>query len=76
MRVFAAGSRYIDTAVLEDARNTVIALTPNPDGPRNLSGLIENAVRREIRRLQDEFNDGHAFPARRVQLQPGRPGGY
>ncbi len=66
---------YIRTTVVEDARNAVVATMSNPEAHRNLSQLIEAAVTAEIERLRSEFNKGQPFPARRVELQPGRPGG-
>lgn len=41
-----------------------------PDRAR-LSALIEEGVRREILRLQDELNSGRPFPHRRVALRRG-----
>ena len=64
-------SFYIDFALLEEARDTVLFLTGDPAGPRNLSALIEEGVRREILRLQDELHGGQEFPHRRVALRTG-----
>lgn len=65
-------SAYVDKAVLDAAKDTVIALTAS-GGPRNLSMLVEQALRHEIERLAQAHNNGEPFPARLVQLQPGRP---
>lgn len=65
-------SAYVDKAVLDAAKDTVIALTAT-GGPRNLSMLVEQALRHEIARLAQAHNNGEPFPARLVQLQPGRP---
>ena len=64
-------SFYVDPNLLEEARDTVVFLSSDPDGPRNLSALIEEGLRREIVRLQDELHDGQAFPHRRVALRRG-----
>lgn len=66
---------YIHTAVVEDARNAVVATMSNPAAHRNLSQLIEAAVVAEVARMRQEFHNDEPFPARRVELQPGRPGG-
>lgn len=66
---------YLRTTVVEDARNAVVATMSNPEAHRNLSQLIEAAVTAEIERLRTQFNNGQPFPTRRVELQPGRPGG-
>ena len=64
-------SFYVDPNLLEEARDTVVFLASDPAGPRNLSALIEEGLRREIVRLQDELHDGQAFPHRRVALRRG-----
>lgn len=64
-------SFYVDPNLLEEARDTVVFLASDPAGPRNLSALIEEGLRREIVRLQDELHDGEAFPHRRVALRRG-----
>lgn len=64
-------SFYVDPNLLEEARDTVVFLSSDPEGPRNLSALIEEGLRREIVRLQDELHDGQAFPHRRVALRRG-----
>lgn len=66
---------YIHTTVVEDARNAVVATMSNPAAHRNLSQLIEAAVVAEVARMRQQFHDDEPFPARRVELQPGRPGG-
>lgn len=64
-------SFYIDVDLLEEARDTVVHLSSDPDGPRTLSGLIEEGVRREVVRLQDQLNNSEPFPHRRVALRRG-----
>ncbi len=64
-------SFYVDPNLLEEARDTVVFLSSDPDGPRNLSALIEEGLRREIVRLQDDLHDGAPFPHRRVALRRG-----
>ena len=66
---------YLPTDLVNDARDAVVALTPNPAGHRTLSALVEEAVRREITRLSETHNDGRPFPRRQVELQAGRPSG-
>ena len=66
---------YIDADVDNEARNAILALMSNPAGHRNLSGLIETAIAREVQRLQGELHGGKPFPQRQVELQPGRPAG-
>lgn len=78
-KVIGAGktqvTAYINAKVVDQARNAVLALMANPAGHRTLSALIEASIVTEIRRLELEYNNGRPFPARRVELQPGRPGG-
>lgn len=64
-------SFYIDNLLLEEARDAVIHLGSDPDGPRNLSALIEEGVRRELIRLQGDLNKNEPFPHRRVALRRG-----
>ncbi len=66
---------YIDSQVLDSARDAVLSVIARPGGHRSLSGLVEEAMRREIVRLQDEFNRGRPFPKREVELQAGRISG-
>ena len=65
-------SVYVDSDVLSAAKDVVIALTPEPEGPRNLSAFVEQALRNETARLAEQFNCGKPFPKRRVELRPGR----
>lgn len=62
----------LSTEVLEDARNAVMALLGTKHRT-NLSRLAEEALRREIARLEKLANDGRPFPAREGELEPGRP---
>ena len=64
-------SFYVDPDLLEEARDAVVHLGADPDGPRTLSALIEEGLRRELVRLQDELNDQQPFPHRRVALRRG-----
>ena len=64
-------SFYVDPDLLEEARDTVVFLSADPQGPRTLSALIEEGLRREIVRLQDQLHDGEPFPHRRVALRRG-----
>lgn len=62
---------YGDPDLLEEARDAIIAFGADPEGPRTLSHLIEEGIRREIIRLQDELNGGQPIPQRRVNLKRG-----
>lgn len=64
-------SFYVDPALLEEARDTMVFLSSDPAGPRTLSALIEEGLRREIVRLQDELHHAQPFPPRRVALRRG-----
>lgn len=68
-----AVSVYVDAEVDNQARNAILGAMAAPGAHRNLSAFVEEAMRREIRRLQNEFNHGKPFPQRQVELQLGRP---
>ena len=64
-------SWYIDREVWERGRNAV-AHTRLIEGEAGSYGeLVERAVRREIERLEQEFNDGRPFPAATLPTGPG-----
>ncbi len=62
----------VDADVLERARNAVWQLA-GPPAHLTMAELVEQAIRREVERLEAEHNDGAPFPARSAQLRPGRP---
>jgi len=65
-------TNYIDSGIREDARNAVAALAATPGGPASLSELVENAIEREVGRLEKEFNHSEPFPTRSREMRPGR----
>ena len=67
---------YVDNQVLSDAKDAVVFLqAAGAETPVNLSELITQALRREVDRLAGEHHAGQPFPARTVELQPGRRAG-
>ena len=63
---------YLPLDVLEDARNAAVHLAGNPVR-LTLTKLMENSLRRELRRLKDLYHDGKDFPPRTEDLKGGRP---
>lgn len=63
---------YLPTDVLDEARNAVVHLAGNPTR-LTLTKLAETALRRELQRLKDAYNEGQDFPARADELKGGRP---
>lgn len=45
------------------------------DGPNNLSGLVTEAIARELQRLRDTHNEGERFPQSTGSLPTGRTPG-
>lgn len=64
---------YIDEAISEEARNAIMYLSNAPDGPVNLSDLVNQALHHEIGRLRTAHHAGKPFPPRRRPLRVGRP---
>jgi hypothetical protein len=68
---------YAPHSLIERLRNTVVALQRTPeaeDAPATLSELCQQAVLREVQRLERKYNDGNPFPERsRKRLRTGRP---
>jgi centromere-binding protein ParB len=62
----------VDADVLDRARNAVWQLTGPPER-LTMAELVEQAVRREVERLEAKHNDGVPFPPRSAQLRAGRP---
>jgi hypothetical protein len=50
----------MDPALLEEAKNTVMTLS-GPPAFLNLSSMIEEAVRAEVKRLEEKYNSGKPF---------------
>ena len=65
-------TNYIDSGIREDARNAVAALAATPGGPASLAELVENAIEREVARLEKEFNHSEPFPTRSREMRRGR----
>jgi hypothetical protein len=62
----------VDADVLERARNAVWQLAGPPEH-LTMAELVEQAIRREVERLEAKHNGGAPFPPRSAQLRPGRP---
>lgn len=65
---------HIPADLLEEARNTVVALS-GPPARLTLAKLAETALRAELDRLKAEYNKGKDFPQREADLEGGRPVG-
>ena len=63
---------YLPKDVLEEARDAAIHLAGYP-ARMSLTKLAETALRNELRRLKDVYNDGRDFPPRSEDLKGGRP---
>ncbi|MGA8114978.1 MAG: hypothetical protein WCA46_15030 [Actinocatenispora sp.] len=71
-------SFHLSRQVLERARAAAYWLSRTPDGagPTTISELVEQALRLEVERLEQEHNDGEPFPAvvGRMRTGPGAAG--
>ena len=63
---------YLPRDILDEARNAVVFLA-GPPARLTLTKLAEDALRAELERLKDRFNQGKEFPARDEELRGGRP---
>jgi hypothetical protein len=63
---------YIPQDVLDEARNAVVHLAGYPVR-MTLTKLAEDALRRELLRLKERYNEGREFPPRNEDLKGGRP---
>ena len=63
---------YISADVLDQARNAAVHLAGYP-ARLTLTKLAENALRAELKRLKDLYNNGSDFPKRDEDLKGGRP---
>ena len=59
-------------AAVQEARNAAVHFAGNPLR-MTLAQLTDNALRTELKRLKDQFNNGADFPERTDDLQGGRP---
>ena len=58
--------------VLDEARNAAVYLAGWPTR-MTLAKLAEDALRAELARLKEQFNEGREFPRRDEDLKGGRP---
>ena len=63
---------YLPPDVLDEARNATVFLAGWPTR-MTLAKLAEDALRAELARLKDVFNEGLDFPRRGEDLKGGRP---
>jgi hypothetical protein len=63
---------YLPADVLEEARDATVFLAGYPVR-LTLTRLAEEALRSELRRLKDCYNNGQDFPIRAEDLRGGRP---
>jgi hypothetical protein len=63
---------YLPRDVLDEARNAAFHLA-GPPARLTLTKLAEIALRAELQRLKEQFNNGQEFPARSEELKGGRP---
>ena len=63
---------YLSAEVLNEARNAAVHLAGYP-ARLTLTKLAENALRTELQRLKDRYNEGQDFPDRTEDLRGGRP---
>ncbi len=63
---------YLPYDVLEEARDAAVHLAGNP-ARLTLTRLAEVALRSELERLKELYNDGKDFPRRSEDLKGGRP---
>jgi hypothetical protein len=63
---------YLSAEVLNEARNAAVFLGGYPLR-LTLTRLAEEALREELRRLKERYNQGREFPQRGEDLRGGRP---
>jgi hypothetical protein len=63
---------YLSQEILDQARNAAVHLAGFP-ARLTLTKLAENALRTELERLKDLYNNGQDFPQRDSDLRGGRP---
>jgi hypothetical protein len=63
---------YLSADVLDEARNATVHLAGFP-ARLTLAKLADNALRAELKRLKELYNQGQDFPPRDADLQGGRP---
>jgi hypothetical protein len=63
---------YLSEEILDQARNAAVHLAGYP-ARLTLTKLAENALRAELERLKELYNNGQDFPRRDADLRGGRP---
>lgn len=63
---------HIPESLFEGVRDATVALS-GPPRRLTLAMFAEQALQRELRRLEDEANGGNPFPRRESELRGGRP---
>jgi hypothetical protein len=63
---------HLPESLADEARNCVYHLS-GPPLRLTMAELAENAIAKELERLQAEYNEGKPFPHRRENLKGGRP---
>ena len=63
---------YLSAEILDRARNTVCHLAGYP-ARLTLTKVMETALRIELERLEQLYNEGQPFPRRPEELRGGRP---
>ena len=63
---------YLPLDVLEEARDATVHLAGYP-ARMTLTKLAESALRNELSRLKEAYNNGEDFPPRDEDLKGGRP---
>ncbi len=63
---------YLPRDILNEARNAAVFLA-GPPARLTLTRLAEDALRAELERLKDRYNEGNDFPIRDEELRGGRP---
>ncbi len=63
---------YLPEDVLDEARDAAAYLGGHP-AYLTLTKLVEQALRSELQRLKEDFNQGESFPRRSGPLKGGRP---
>jgi hypothetical protein len=63
---------HLPVRLADEARNCVYHLS-GPPLRLTMAELAENAIAKELERLQIEYNEGKSFPHRRENLKGGRP---
>lgn len=63
---------YVPRDLLNEARDATVHLAGHP-ARMTLTKLVESAIRMELQRLKESYNDGRDFPPRDEELRGGRP---